>query len=144
MRSRSLFVYTLMKRRNQEFLAKFPTRPSSPPSTLEVFPGSCTSLARAHCLHTITTIFEALYLDRNTSTRAVQWLILIAVASSIGMFNQVSSKSRRRLIALPVLDLSCSGTVSTSGSITTTTGSWGCFCLGGLPLGLLFEAEESV
>jgi len=111
---------------------------------IEVFPGSCTSLARAHCPHTITTIFEALYLDRNTSARAGQWLILVAVASSIGLFTQVSSKSRGRLIALLVLNLGCSGTVSTSGSITTTTGSWGCFCLGGLPLGLLFEAEDSV
>jgi hypothetical protein len=69
------------------------------------------SLARANCLHTITTIFEALYLDQNIKTRADQWLILIAVASSIVMSTQISSKSLSRLIALPVLDLGCSGTI---------------------------------
>jgi hypothetical protein len=69
---------------------------------------------------------------------------LIAVASSIVVSTQISSKSLGRLITLPVLDLGCSGTVSTSGSITTTIGSWDCFCLGGLLLGLLFEAKDSV
>jgi hypothetical protein len=33
---------------------------------VEVFPDSCTSLARAHCFYTMTITFAALHLDVNT------------------------------------------------------------------------------